>query len=206
MFNTVPELSLATHGKEIKLELTRRWNLLENSENVFRYKLNVTDSKVVGSQSKFLVQLNSDRTTKRRQPQQIPSLTPAFDANAFNFNKINPAEVLLHITSDDDSVRDVSCLVNNSPLTKFHSLLCPNITANQPQILTLAAVAFSVRLLQSFADNRYRIGYNSPGAYASVNHLHMHLIYLEERLFVEDVVNEIHHESNSIRFNRIFLF
>lgn len=195
MFNAVSQLSLAKHGTEVKLELTSRWKILESNENVFRYKLNVTDSKLVGNKFKFLIQLNSDRTTKRREPQQIPSLTPVFDANAFNFNKINPEEVLLHI-SDDDSISDVCCLVNNSPLTKFHSLLCPDITANQPQILTLAAVKFSVRLLKTFADNRYKIGYNSPGAYASVNHLHMHLIYLEERLFVEDVVNQIHHESS----------
>lgn len=204
MFNAVSELSLATHGNEVKSELTRRWNMLLSNENVFRYKLNVTDSKLVG---KFLVQFNSDRTTKRRQPQQIPSLTPAFDVNTFNFNKINPEEVLLNITSGDDSIGDVCCLVNNSPLTKFHSLLCPDITANQPQILTLAAVVFSVRLLQSFADNKYKIGYNSPGAYASVNHLHMHLIYLEERLFVEDVVNQIHTKGYqyAIRFNRILI-
>lgn len=188
----ISELSLATHGTRVKLELTRRWNMLESNTNVFRYKLNVTDSKLVGSQFKFLVQLNSDRTTKRRQPQQIPTLNPAFDANAFNFNKVMPEEVLLRITSGDDSFSVVSCLVNNSPLTKYHSLLCPDVTANQPQILTLAAVAFSVRLLQSFADNKYKIGYNSPGAHASVNHLHMHLIYLEERLFVEDVVNQIY--------------
>lgn len=113
MFNAVSVLSLDTHGTNVKLELTRRWNMLESNEYVFRYKLNVTDSKLVGSKFKFFVQLNSDRTTKRRQPQQIQSLTPSFDGKAFNFNKINPEEVLLHITSDDDSINDVCCLVNN---------------------------------------------------------------------------------------------
>lgn len=82
----------------------------------------------------------------------------------------------------------VTFLVNNSPLTKYHSLICPDLEQNQPQILTAYALRFSIDLLEALNDRKYKIGYNSPGALASVNHLHLHLIYLEEILYIEDVV------------------
>lgn len=34
----------------------------------------------------------------------------------------------------------------------------------------------------------FRIGYNSPGALASVNHLHLHLLYIERKLYLTEVV------------------
>lgn len=122
----------------------------------------------------------------RRPPQIINSIVPAFDLNKFNFNKINPLEILL-TTNYGNSV--VTFLINNSPLTKYHSLICLDLNQNLPQILTENSVRFSIDLLECINDSKYKIGYNSPGALASVNHLHFHLIYLEETLYIEDVVS-----------------
>lgn len=80
-------------------------------------------------------------------------------------------------------------LVNNSPLTEHHVLICPDLKANHPQILNHAAVEFGLEVLRSLDDRRYRIGYNSPGAWASVNHLHVHLLRIEEELYIERVVS-----------------
>lgn len=61
-----------------------------------------------------------------------------------------------------------------------------------PQILTANAAIAAIELLCDFNDRHYRIGYNSPGAMASVNHLHMHLLYIEERLFVDSLIGTKH--------------
>lgn len=174
----------------IKNELTKRWlDLAAASTDIFRYNLDtfnqlqktISSSDASSSSYRFLIQLNPDRSTKRRPPQTITTITPQFNANEFNFNKINQQEILLRMGN-------TTCLINNSPLTKYHSLLCPRLADNLPQILIADLVEFCVRLLIGFADERFKIGYNSPGALASVNHLHAHLIYLENRLAIEDVV------------------
>lgn len=91
-------------------------------------------------------------------------------------------------------------LVNNSPLTENHVLICPDLKANRPQILNQSAVEFSIDVLRQFDDRRYRIGFNSPGAWASVNHLHMHLLKIEEELYIERVVSDLS-ISNTFRLN-----
>lgn len=139
------------------------------------------------------MQLNIERSTKRRQPQQISSIVQPFDANTFNFNKVNESEILikcnyrLHNQHETDGI--ITFLINNSPLTKYHSLICPNLNGNLSQILTKQSICLAIDVLQSFNDKYYRIGYNSLGAFASVNHLHLHLMYIETDLFIENVVS-----------------
>lgn len=83
----------------------------------------------------------------------------------------------------------MSFLVNNSPLTEHHCLICPDLKSNYPQILNQSAIEFGLIVQRSLRDRQYRIGYNSPGAWASVNHLHMHLVKVEEDLYIERVVS-----------------
>lgn len=42
-------------------------------------------------------------------------------------------------------------------------------------------------LLSTCVDSAVRFGFNSPGAHASVNHLHLHMIHVEQELYVETV-------------------
>lgn len=138
-------------------------------------------------------QLNIERSTKRRPPQQMSSIAQPFDPNTFNFNKVNDSEILIkcnyrwHNQNEPDGL--ITFLINNSPLTKYHSLICPNLIGNLSQILTKQSICFAVDVLQGFDDKYYRIGYNSLGAFASVNHLHLHLMYIESDLFIENVVS-----------------
>lgn len=83
----------------------------------------------------------------------------------------------------------VTMIINNCPLTQYHTLICPGLHANFPQRITLAALKFSVEFLMALRGNRnLRIGYNSPGAMASVNHLHLHLIHIERDLYIDNAV------------------
>lgn len=123
---------------------------------------------------------------KRRKPEKFESITPSFKTNEFNFNKIDEKEILL--------VRDVNrvpvlFLINNSPLTKFHLLIVPDVKANNPQIMTLQCLQLALEIMTSTSDKSIRLGYNSPGALASVNHLHIHMLCIEQELFVEVVVS-----------------
>lgn len=79
-------------------------------------------------------------------------------------------------------------LINNSPLTRYHLLIVPEVTENRPQIMTKQCLELAVNIMNSTDDTSIRLGYNSPGALASVNHLHLHLISLPHELFVEVVV------------------
>lgn len=81
-------------------------------------------------------------------------------------------------------------LINNSPLTKYHSLICPRLHEHLPQIITKECIELAIDIVTGLNNRSYRIGYNSLGAFASVNHLHMHLICVEEKLFIEDAVSK----------------
>jgi GDP-D-glucose phosphorylase len=78
-------------------------------------------------------------------------------------------------------------IINNSPLTKYHLLVIPDVKSNQPQVMTLKCLELGLRLISCCDDRAIRFGYNSPGALASVNHLHLHMLHVERELFVEFV-------------------
>lgn len=80
-------------------------------------------------------------------------------------------------------------LINNSPLTKYHLLMVPEVKANHPQVMTLQCLQLALKVMEISTDKAIRLGYNSPGALASVNHLHLHLLQVERELYVEVVVS-----------------
>lgn len=141
----------------------------------------------------FAFQLNTERTTLRRSPQNITSLLPEYDETKFNFNRVHADEILFecvdHMRHGSKQLT-LSVLINNSPLTPYHCLLCPNLLENRPQVLTKEAILSACDILFGFADQKYHIGFNSPGAFASVNHLHLHLLYIETPLSIQNYVRK----------------
>ncbi|XP_037939358.1 GDP-D-glucose phosphorylase 1 isoform X1 [Teleopsis dalmanni] len=163
-------------------EFKKKYCLLQNIPNVFAYNLNVSESKYLPGTCKFYAELNPERTQLRRHPQTISSLRPKFDENMFNFKKINPNEQLMQITYNDIKV---DMIINRSPLTPFHTLIIPDLNGEHAQHITIVSLNFSIRLLLDLQETTFRIGYNSPGALASVNHLHLHLINLDKVLYID---------------------
>ncbi|KAL5288320.1 GDPGP1 family protein [Megaselia abdita] len=173
------------HGMDSYLEnLKDKWEDVHNKGGVFAYKLDVTTSKTLKGNYGFYCELNVERTTKRRIPQQIPLENTTFDPSKFNFTKIKPEEVLSEIPFKDSTVTFV---INSSPLTKYHCLIVPDLDKCYPQILNKVSIGFTIRFLLNISDNSFKIGYNSPGALASVNHLHLHLIHLNQNTFIENI-------------------
>ncbi|XP_058829737.1 GDP-D-glucose phosphorylase 1 [Topomyia yanbarensis] len=167
--------------------LESRWSKLHNQpapDTIFRYQLTIERERVTtDGEFNFLLQLNRKRTTDRRKPEITAGLQPPFDPNRFNFNRANPREVLLEVRIDDTLL---TVLVNVSPLSHYHSLLVPDRERNLPQVLTAGSLNAVIRFMLSLEDRDYRIGYNSSGAMASVNHLHFHLVHVCQKLYVED--------------------
>ncbi|XP_031639769.1 GDP-D-glucose phosphorylase 1 [Contarinia nasturtii] len=175
----------------VEQQLTERWLELEKNSNAFRYKLNVQKQKTLDGKFNAIVQLNTERTSLRRKPQVITSIVQPFDENVFNFKKVNECEILLRCHDQLNAKSSaphgiVTFLVNNSPLTKYHSLICPRVNENLSQIMNKECIEFAIDLMTGLDDHGYRLGYNSLGAFASVNHLHLHLIHVPEKLYLED--------------------
>lgn len=132
------------------------------------------------------MQLNTDRSLKRRAPQTIESMRTAFKPTLFNFNLVDDLEVMLTI-DDARTGSEIRMIINKSPITHFHTLIVPDIKNNLIQRVTPAALTFCINFMRNIDDPNIRIGYNSPGALASVNHLHFHLLAMPLGMYIDKV-------------------
>lgn len=180
--------------------IKQNWTKLHNEPGVFKYNLNITNRKYLPGKFNFYIELNPERTKLRRIPQIIPSIFSEFNPNKFNFTKINPSEKLLDVPFNDSVI---SFIINQSPLTIYHSLICPDLEKGHPQFITEKALEFCIEFLLSIDEKGFRIGYNSPGALASVNHLHLHLLFLDCELYADKVELEPIGKSGAYRLNKL---
>lgn len=163
--------------------LTTKWDEIHKDTDVFRYRIDDLEEKLVDG--KYLLQLNPDRQTKRRTPEEMNNICQPFDENKFNFNKISPNEILFFIEGGDADKHTV--LVNVSPISRYHSLLCPSVDKCLPQVVTPESLDFTVQIMFLIEDRDVRIVFNSMCGFASVNHLHYHLFVEKNTLAVEKV-------------------
>ncbi|KOC60459.1 GDP-D-glucose phosphorylase 1 [Habropoda laboriosa] len=161
--------------------LTKRWK--EAQENrLFRYVLNIQDSKILDGKYKFLAQLNIDRGYKRRSPENITSMKQPFNEKHFNFTKLVPEEQIMNLNSTNEE--DIIA-INVSPIEYCHSLLLPQKCKQLPQMVTKYSLYKAIELFSLSSSLYLRVGFNSLCAYASVNHLHWHLYYLNWKMLLE---------------------
>ncbi|XP_033824052.1 GDP-D-glucose phosphorylase 1-like [Periophthalmus magnuspinnatus] len=166
-------------------------------KGLFRYKLNDLQTCVLPGNYGYVAQLNIQRGIERRKPQEILSIQQEFNDKQFNFNKINPEEIICEMTKCVNS-RDVlnaptskmTVLVNVSPLEFGHCLFVPDPLQCYPQVLTKFAIAVGIESVFLSSDPGFRVGFNSLGAFASVNHLHLHGYYLDHELALESIAVE----------------
>ncbi|KAJ0172653.1 hypothetical protein K1T71_011792 [Dendrolimus kikuchii] len=160
--------------------LKSKWNKIHDESTVFRYKIDKIGEKML---DKYFLQLNPDRCLKRRIPELIENIMQPFDIDKFNFNKVSKEEVMFTFTSKDNDTHTI--LVNVSPISRYHSLLCPFVNECLPQVMTEDSLKLTLDLLFLMQDRELRIGFNSLCAFASVNHLHYHLLFEKTTLAVE---------------------
>ncbi|XP_048269741.1 GDP-D-glucose phosphorylase 1 isoform X2 [Bombus terrestris] len=166
------------------LVLKEKWMEAQKNE-VFRYILNIQDSKILEGKYHFLVQLNIDRGYKRRFPENIISMNQPFNEKDFNFTKLVSEEQIMNLNNTD---KDDITAINASPIEYCHSLLLPQRCKQLPQLVTKHSLVKAVELFSLSLSSYIRVAFNSLCAFASVNHLHWHLYYLKWRMLLEYIV------------------
>lgn len=118
----------------------------------------------------------------RISQQKIESLHLDFSVSGFNFNKPFMAKERLWEGELNNS--EFSLYYNKYPFAHYHTLLVPEREKQHPQFLENKQHLMMWQLLESIGHNipGIGVGYNSRGAYSSVNHLHFQLFIRENAL------------------------
>lgn len=153
---------------------------------LFRYRLGPLPARLLPGPLGLSAQLNVQRGTERRPPQPVLSLRPPFDPAAFNFTRLRPGELLLRLRRRGPAAPEpLLVAINASPLERGHVLLLPEPARALPQALTAPVLRGALEAALLSAHPGFRLGFNGPGGGASVNHLHLHGLYLRRPLPVE---------------------
>ncbi|KAM6409767.1 GDP-D-glucose phosphorylase 1 [Rhynochetos jubatus] len=161
---------------------------------LFRYRLGPLPTRVLPGPAGLVAQLNVQRGTERRPPQAVRSLRQPFDPDAFNFTRLRPGELLLRLrragAAGAAAPDPLLVAINASPLGRGHVLLLPEPARALPQALTAPALRGALEAALLSARPGFRLGFNGLGGGASVNHLHLHGLYVDRPLPVESAPAE----------------
>ncbi|KAJ4725150.1 GDP-L-galactose phosphorylase 1-like protein [Melia azedarach] len=159
---------------------------------LFRYDVTACETKVIPGEYGFIAQLNEGRHLKKRPTEfRVDKVLQPFDGNKFNFTKVGQEEVLFQFeASEDGEVQffpnapvDVEnspsvVAINVSPIEYGHVLLIPRILDCLPQRIDRDSFLLALYMAVEAGNPYFRLGYNSLGAFATINHLHFQAYYL----------------------------
>lgn len=123
----------------------------------------------------------------RRITQSVhQGVSQPFDADDFNFNK--PFMAKECFWRGELLGRNVDLFYNKYPFADLHGLLVPEREQQSPQLLTARDHHYLFELCDALQASMPGVGfgYNSYGAYASVNHLHFQMFVDPDGLPVTD--------------------
>ncbi|XP_076914877.1 GDP-L-galactose phosphorylase 2-like [Bidens hawaiensis] len=166
---------------------------------LFRYDVTACKTKVIPGEHGFIAQLNEGRHLKKRPTEfQVDKVLQAFDENKFNFTKVGQEEVLFQFGPCEDGESrfhpnapiDVDnspsvVAINVSPIEYGHVLLIPRILEHLPQRIDHESLLLALHMAHEAASPYFRLGYNSLGAFATINHLHFQAYYLAMQFPIE---------------------
>ena len=137
-------------------------------------RLQATETRFSGPWEVQYNQLRSFRP-KRISTQVPQTLHLPFDEVGFHFNK--PFMQMEALWSGKLSGRDATLYFNKYPFADFHALLVPERESCLSQFLSEAHHCYMWAVTQELAStlDGAGFGYNSLGAFASVNHLHFQM-------------------------------
>ncbi|KAJ9457568.1 GDP-L-galactose phosphorylase 2 [Diplonema papillatum] len=173
-------------------EILEKWRGKADDPSVTRSAFSAWRGKRVGGHLRLWAKYSGDHWKAKRGGCHAPAwvdVVGPFDAAAFNFNQIAPAEVLFPVAADGRiappggecaSEPAALLIVNASPMFLGHSLLVPARSRNFPQVLRADALGLAAAFIARSRRADARLCYNSLGAFASVNHLHFHYLCLAE--------------------------
>ncbi|XP_062104869.1 GDP-L-galactose phosphorylase 2-like [Humulus lupulus] len=162
---------------------------------LFCYDVTACETKIIPGDFGFIAQLNEGRHLKKR-PTEFPAhfVLQPFDDSKFNFTKVCQEEVLFRFEPSSDNrshfsptapaVADMGSnstnvvAINVSPIEYGHVLLIPRVFDCLPQRIDHESFLLALHMAKEVKDPFFRLGYNSLGAFATINHLHFQAYYL----------------------------
>lgn len=166
---------------------------------LFRYDVTACETKVIPGEYGFIAQLNEGRHLKKRLTEfRVDKVLQPFDGNKFNFTKVGQEELLFQFAvSEDDNVgffpsasinAETSpsvVAINVSPIEYGHVLLIPRVLECLPQSIEQESFLLALYMASEASNPYFRLGYNSLGAFATINHLHFQAYYMAAPFPVE---------------------
>ncbi|KAL1216908.1 GDP-L-galactose phosphorylase 2 [Cardamine amara subsp. amara] len=170
---------------------------------LFRYDVTSCETKVIPGKYGFIAQLNEGRHLKKRPTEfRVDKVLQPFDGNKFNFTKVGQEELLFQFeaSNDDDDDKGIQFFpnmpldadnspsvvaINVSPIEYGHVLLIPRVLDCLPQMIDHKSLLLALQMAIEAANPYFRLGYNSLGAFATINHLHFQAYYLAMQFPIE---------------------
>ncbi|KAK9178121.1 hypothetical protein WN943_027311 [Citrus x changshan-huyou] len=132
---------------------------------LFRYDITAHETKVISGQYGFIAQLNYPRHLKKRPTEfRVEKVVQPFDGNKFRFTKWGKKRC-------SSSLRQVKIV--KSSFTQVPPLMLRILQVLFPSIFLLALYTAA-----EAGNPHFRFGYNSLGAFATINHLHFQASYM----------------------------
>lgn len=159
-------------------------------KGLFRYDVTTCETKVIPGKSGFISQLNEGRHLKKRPTEfRVDKVLQPFDPKKFNFTKVGQEEVLFRFEeSEDNKVQYLDkapvldspnvIAINVSPIEYGHVLLVPRVLDYLPQCIDPDSFLLAMHMAAEAGSPAFRLGYNSLGAFATINHLHFQAYYM----------------------------
>ncbi|KAL0310991.1 UNVERIFIED_CONTAM: GDP-L-galactose phosphorylase 1 [Sesamum angustifolium] len=137
---------------------------------LFRYDVTACETKVIPGEYGFIAQLNEGRA------EEVLFQFEASEDNEFQFFPNEPIDI-------DNSPSVVA--INVSPIEYGHVLLIPRILECLPQRIDRESFLLALYMAVEAGNPYFRLGYNSLGAFATINHLHFQAYYLQAPFPIE---------------------
>lgn len=173
---------------------------------LFRYDVTACETKVIPGPQGFIAQLNEGRHLKKRPTEfRVDRVLQPFDPAKFNFTKVGQEEVLFQFENEDavgnsyfleraavDPTKAPNVLaINVSPIEYGHVLLIPRVLDCYPQRIDKESLLLALYMAAEASSPYFRLGYNSLGAFATINHLHFQAYYMNVQFPVEKAPTEM---------------
>ncbi|KAJ0042032.1 hypothetical protein Pint_18606 [Pistacia integerrima] len=138
------------------------------NRDLFRYDVTTCETKVIPGEYAFIVQLNEGRHLKKRPTEfRVDQVLQPFDDNKFNFTNKKKCSL-----GFNEAMTSPAITSPVSPIEYGHVLLIPRLLVRLPQRIDHESFLLALYLAKEAADPFFRLGYNSLGAFATINHLH----------------------------------
>lgn len=184
-------------------KLFKQWDNCK-ARGLFHHDITACETKVLPGEHNFVATLIEGRDQKKRPTEfGMNQVLQPFDSGKFNFTKVRPEEVIFtfHETEDESDryfdgapptvlASPSSILINVSPIGYCHVLLIPRILECLPQRVDQENLLLAMYVAREARNPFFRVGYNSLGGFATINHIHFQAYYLEVKYPVEKAPKE----------------